>query len=160
MALSDEERRRIYEEEKTEEDARAKVRSKKTKTGCLKLAVVVTVFVVCAISLSSYTGDELPEADSEGTKTIHKTEYSGGLLACSHAFDVFRDLSQGFLTDAELRQGTKEFQSDASHAEPDIRAAADAALRAATLQKREWYIMAASDLIHACVEFGYFTETE
>ncbi len=55
MALSDEERRRIYEEEMTRARARERIKNRQLKVGCWVIVAIVFA-VIIAVAISSSVG--------------------------------------------------------------------------------------------------------
>lgn len=83
------------------------------------------------------------------------SEDSGGSsLACDHFRNVAGDLSDGLLTDAELRDKLKEIHDDASIATPEVQEAARAMLSAMTSGSIRDLRRAITDMDAACTASG------
>lgn len=66
------------------------------------------------------------------SRTEEERQADGSSLACRHFRNIASDVSEGLLTDAELRSKLQEVRDDSSIATPAVQDASTAMLRAAT----------------------------
>lgn len=76
-------------------------------------------------------------------------------LACDHFRNIAGDVTEGVLTDEELREKLKEVDDNAVIATPEVRGAARAVLRAITQGAGEGLSQAVEDMDEACSAAGH-----
>jgi hypothetical protein len=183
VQLTDDERQRIYEEEKAKEQGRQGAQEESEKAKSVGLG---------PRSCSGRPPDRTPAGRTfaqEAKKRKEKTQgclglivlfiavtvcsvivfdgdedgstsgptsvprYVGGKSACTHFRNVFIDFRDGVLSFSELRQKLQEVRGSGSTAEPPIRAASTEVLAAVTDGDYPRFLEAASDLVDACYNY-------
>ena len=82
-------------------------------------------------------------------------QYVGGRSACAEFQRLVPQLSQGILTDAEIREKVKTIQSRGSTAEPSIRNASTSMLQAMTPVDIDAFLTGSERMAAACSAAGY-----
>ena len=147
MALSDEERERIWEEEKVRAEARDETEEQKKKKkdaknlgiGCLSVIILALGMGTCIALVGSDDGPT----------------YAGGLSGCAKFQRMLPEWTLGVLTDAEIRDQVKEIWDRTSTAEPAISLASANMLRGITQGDTEAFLSGVEELADACIEKGY-----
>ena len=124
--------------------AKEKKPSNKPLAGCAIVAVGF-LFIIIILVIA------LPSSDSDSSSS----NYAGGLSACYEFQRILAPISEGIITDAELRDKLKKIQGRGSTAEPDIRAASTLMLRASTQGDIDALLTGLTAMGQACSDAGY-----
>ena len=164
MSLSDEDRRRIYEEEKARFEAQEQVKREKRQRLLSTLlwnrirqvvAFVVVGVIVLAVIGSLLSDDE----DEESVPGIVFEDLRLGAGACGHWLDTSRDWDGGILTTEEYRDELKKVHTLASGAKPAIQQAARDILSSITAEDIPEYVEGTLAMRAACIDAGYLVDT-
>ncbi len=156
MPLSEEDKRRIYEEELERQSVRAELAetergqheaekevrdARRKKSAWIVVGTFAVVFGGIAVLGALFSGDT--------------SDYAGGMSGCGHFRNVIRDFGDNLLSENEFRIKLREVRSSVSTAEPAIRDAFSDVLDSWNSADAETFGTAITQMNLACFAAGY-----